>query len=214
MEYILRITPFMLQGSLITLEIFFITLFLAIPLGLFLALGNISSVKPLKAVIEFYILIMRGTPLMLQIMFVYYGLPMLLNIKLANFPSAIIAFTLNYAAYFAEIFRGGIESVDSGQHEASYALGLTKFKTMFYIIIPQAVRTVLPSISNETITLVKDTALVSVISLEELLRTAKLVVQRDLTVVPFVVAAVFYLMATVFLTWAFKKLEAKFSFIK
>jgi polar amino acid transport system permease protein len=202
----------MLKGSVVTVEIFFATLLLALPLGLLLALGNLSKLRPLKAVIKFYILIMRGTPLMLQIMFVYFGLPMLFGLRLDNFSSAVTAFTLNYAAYFAEIFRGGIASIDKGQHEASCALGLSRFKTMFFIIIPQAVRAALPAMSNETITLVKDTALVSVISLEELLRAAKLVVQRDLTVVPFAVAAVFYLVATVLLTWVFEKLEARFSF--
>ncbi|OQB14065.1 MAG: Inner membrane amino-acid ABC transporter permease protein YecS [Firmicutes bacterium ADurb.Bin193] len=210
--YILKMLPLLLGGSVVTVKIFALTLLLSIPLGLITAIGNLTRFKALKSVIRFYILIMRGTPLMLQVMFVYYGLPMLLNVKLDNFPSAIIAFVLNYAAYFAEIFRGGIESIPNGQREAALALGFSRFKTMFFIIIPQAVRAVLPALSNETITLVKDTALVSVISLEELLRSTRLIVQRDLTVVPFLVAAMFYLVATVFLTWLFARLEEHFAF--
>jgi len=147
---------------------------------------------------------------MLQVLFVYFGLPVF-GIRFDNFTSAVIAFSLNYAAYFAEIFRGGIESVDKGQYEAASAIGLSPARTMCFIILPQAFRCVLPSLSNETITLVKDTALVQIIALEEVIRAATLAVQRDLTVIPFFVAAVFYLLMTIALTWIFKKLELRYS---
>lgn len=211
-SYTIQLLPYMLEGSLVTLKIFVFTLLFSIPLGLILALGKISKSNPFKPFIEFYVLIMRGTPLMLQILFVYFGAPMLFDIKISNSMAAILAFVLNYAAYFAEIFRGSIISINKGQYEASFALGFTKIKTLFFIVLPQAFRTALPAVTNETITLVKDTALVSVISLEDLLRTARLAVQRDLTIFPFFVAGVFYLVATLILTWAFKKLEQKFAF--
>ncbi|MDD3766167.1 MAG: amino acid ABC transporter permease [Eubacteriales bacterium] len=202
----------MLEGSLVTLKIFVFTLIFSIPLGLVLALGKLSKANPLKPVIDLYVLIMRGTPLMLQVLFVYFGAPMIFDIKISNSFAAILAFVLNYAAYFAEIFRGSIISINKGQYEASFALGFTKVKTLFFIVLPQAFRTALPAVTNETITLVKDTALVSIISLEDLLRTARLAVQRDLTVFPFFIAGVFYLIATLILTWGFKKLEERFAF--
>lgn len=211
MEYALTFLPYIAKGSLVTLSLFALTLFISIPLGIILALGNTSKLKPLRFMIQAYILIMRGTPLMLQVLFIYFGLP-LFGIRLENFTSAVVAFALNYAAYFAEIFRGGINSVDNGQLEAARALGFSRIKTMQLIILPQAFINVIPSVSNETITLVKDTALVSVIALEDLLRAATLVVQRDLTILPFVVAALFYLVMTMVLTWVFNLTESKLNY--
>lgn len=210
--YTKQLLPYMLEGSVVTLKIFVFTLLFSIPLGLVLALGKLSKASPLKPVIDFYVLIMRGTPLMLQVLFVYFGAPMIFDIKISNYLAAILAFVLNYAAYFAEIFRGSILSINKGQYEASFALGFTKVKTLYFIVLPQAFRTALPAVANETITLVKDTALVSIISLEDLLRVARLAVQRDLTVFPFFIAGVFYLIATLILTWIFKKLEENFAF--
>ena len=164
--------PQVLEGLKVTMEIFLLTLILSIPLGVLVALGRLSKIKIINKLTGFYVLIMRGTPLLLQIVFIFFGLPNL-NIVIDRFPAAIIAFTLNYAAYFGEIFRAGISSVDIGQNEASQVLGLSKKDTFFRIILPQAFKTILPPIANEIVTLVKDTALVYVIGIDELLRISK-----------------------------------------
>ena len=197
----------MLEGSEITLEIFFITLVLALPLGMLAALGRLSQLKILARFLEFYIWLMRGTPLMLQLLFVYFALPMI-GIKLPDIAAALLAFTLNYAAYFAEIFRAGIQSVPKGQYEAAKTLGMSYPTTMRRIIMPQVFRIVLPPISNETINLVKDTSLVYILAMNDLLRVARTIVQREFDMTPFLIAAVFYLFMTFMLTWGFKKLEA------
>ena len=197
----------MLDGSEITLEIFVITLILALPLGMLAALGRLSRFKLISRFIEFYIWLMRGTPLMLQLLFVYFALPMV-GIKLPDIAAALLAFTLNYAAYFAEIFRAGIQSVPKGQYEAAKTLGMSYPKTMRRIIMPQVFRMVLPPVSNETINLVKDTSLVYILAMNDLLRVARTIVQREFDMTPFLIAAVFYLVMTFVLTWGFKKLEA------
>lgn len=199
----------MLDGSEITLEIFVITLILALPLGLLAALGRLSRFKLISRFIEFYIWLMRGTPLMLQLLFVYFALPMV-GIKLPDIAAALLAFTLNYAAYFAEIFRAGIQSVPKGQYEAAKTLGMSYPKTMRRIIMPQVFRMVLPPVSNETINLVKDTSLVYILAMNDLLRVARTIVQREFDMTPFLIAAVFYLVMTFVLTWGFKKLEAHY----
>ncbi|MBR6342628.1 MAG: amino acid ABC transporter permease, partial [Selenomonadaceae bacterium] len=158
MENLLHTVVLMLEGTQVTLEIFFITLLLALPIGLLASLGRISKLRPLSLLMEFYIWIMRGTPLMLQLLFVYFALPMI-GVKLPDIAAALLAFTLNYAAYFAEIFRAGIQSIPKGQYEAAKTLGMTYPQTMRRIILPQVIRIVLPPVSNETINLVKDTSL-------------------------------------------------------
>ena len=197
----------MLEGSEITLEIFFITLIIALPLGMLAALGRLSSLRLLSRFIEFYIWIMRGTPLMLQLLFVYFALPMV-GVRLPDIAAALLAFTLNYAAYFAEIFRAGIQSVPKGQYEAARTLGMSYPQTMRRIILPQVFRMVLPPVSNETINLVKDTSLVYILAMNDLLRVARTIVQREFDMPPFLIAAVFYLAMTFVLTWGFKRLEA------
>ncbi len=197
----------MLEGSEITLEIFFITLLIALPLGMLAALGRLSSLRLLSRFIEFYIWIMRGTPLMLQLLFVYFALPMV-GVRLPDIAAALLAFTLNYAAYFAEIFRAGIQSVPKGQYEAARTLGMSYPQTMRRIILPQVFRMVLPPVSNETINLVKDTSLVYILAMNDLLRVARTIVQREFDMTPFLIAAVFYLAMTFVLTWGFKRLEA------
>lgn len=199
----------MLDGSEITLEIFVITLILALPLGMLAALGRLSRFKLISRFIEFYIWLMRGTPLMLQLLFVYFALPMV-GIKLPDIAAALLAFTLNYAAYFAEIFRAGIQSVPKGQYEAAKTLGMSYPKTMRRIIMPQVFRMVLPPVSNETINLVKDTSLVYILAMNDLLRVARTIVQREFDMTPFLIAAVFYLVMTFVLTWGLKKLEAHY----
>ena len=209
MEKLMDTVVLMLEGSEVTLEIFCVTLVLALPLGILAALGRLSPLSPLSRFMEFYIWLMRGTPLMLQLLFVYFALPMV-GILLPDIAAALLAFTLNYAAYFAEIFRAGIQSIPRGQYEAAKTLGMTYGQTMRRIILPQVIRIVLPPISNETINLVKDTSLIYILAMNDLLRVARTIVQREFDMTPFVVAAVFYLAMTAVLTWGFKKLEAHY----
>lgn len=213
MDYIISILPAMFEGTSATLQMFFITIILSIPLGLLLALGRMSSNAGLRSSIATYIWVMRGTPLMLQLLFVYFGLPFVpvIGVRLDDFPAALLAFSLNYAAYFAEIFRAGIQAIDKGQYEAARSLGMTYTQTMRRIVLPQVIRHVLPPVSNETITLVKDTSLIYVLAMNDLLRTTRSLVQRDFNIMPFVVAGIFYLLMTLVLTVMFEKLEKKYS---
>ena len=211
MDYILSILGPLAEGSLVTLQLFLITLLLAVPLGLALALVRISRFRVASQAVNAYIWLMRGTPLMLQMLFIYYALPFVpgIGIRLPDFPAAIVAFALNYAAYFAEIFRAGIQSIDRGQYEGAKALGMSYAQTMRRIVLPQVWRNTLPPLANETITLVKDTSLIYVLALNDLLRAARGIVQRDFSITPFVVAAAFYLLMTLVLTWIFQRLERR-----
>ena len=213
MDYFLSLLPPLGQGALVTLKLFVITLALAVPLGLGLALARLSPWAPLSTAVNGYIWLMRGTPLMLQMLFIYFALPFVpvIGVRLPDFPAAVAAFALNYAAYFAEIFRAGIQSVDRGQYEAAKVLGMTYGQTMRRIVLPQMVRNILPPMSNETITLVKDTSLIYVLALNDLLRAARGIVQRDFTTTPFIVAAAFYLVMTLVLTWGFQRLEQRYA---
>ena len=211
MDYILSILGPLAEGSLVTLKLFFITLALAVPLGLALALIRISRFTVASQAVNGYIWLMRGTPLMLQLLFIYFALPFVpvIGVRLPDFPAAIVAFALNYAAYFAEIFRAGIQSIDRGQYEGAKVLGFSYSQTMRRIVLPQVVKRNLPPMSNETITLVKDTSLIYVLALNDLLRAARGIVQRDFTITPFIVAAGFYLLMTLVLTWFFQRLEKR-----
>lgn len=211
MDYILSILGPLAEGSLVTLKLFFITLLLAVPLGLALALIRISRFTAASQAVNGYIWLMRGTPLMLQLLFIYFALPFVpvIGVRLPDFPAAIVAFALNYAAYFAEIFRAGIQSIDRGQYEGAKVLGFSYSQTMRRIVLPQVVKRILPPMSNETITLVKDTSLIYVLALNDLLRAARGIVQRDFTITPFIVAAGFYLLMTLVLTWFFQRLEKR-----
>lgn len=210
-EAFLKLVLSMRSGFSNTLTIFFLTLLFSIPLGMIVALLRMNRRKIVSAPISLYILVMRGTPLMLQLLFIYYALPILADIRLPDFSAAIIAFVLNYAAYFAEIFRGGIQSIERGQYEAAKTLGMTYVQTMRRIILPQVIKRVLAPVSNETITLIKDTSLVYVLAMNDLLRTARTIVQREFDMTPFLVAAVFYLVMTLVLTKVFKKLEQHYA---
>ncbi|WP_302569680.1 amino acid ABC transporter permease [uncultured Clostridium sp.] len=203
--------PQVLEGLKVTIEIFLLTLILSIPLGVLVALGRLSKIKIINKLTGFYVLIMRGTPLLLQIVFIFFGLPNL-NIVIDRFPAAIIAFTLNYAAYFGEIFRAGISSVDIGQNEASQVLGLSKKDTFFRIILPQAFKTILPPIANEIVTLVKDTALVYVIGIDELLRVGKIACNRDSSLLPLLIIGIVYLILIGIFTKIFDKIEKKYQY--
>jgi len=209
MEHLLNMVVQMLEGSQITLEIFSVTLVLALPLGILAAMGRLSGIRPLSRLLELYIWVMRGTPLMLQLLFVYFALPMV-GIRLPDIAAALLAFILNYAAYFAEIFRAGIQSVPKGQYEAAKTLGMSYGQTMRRIILPQVVRMVLPPVSNETINLVKDTSLIYILAMNDLLRVARTIVQREFDMTPFVIAGIFYLAMTAVLTWIFKRLEVHY----
>ncbi len=203
----------MLIGTMDTLRLFFITIVLSIPLGILLAFGRVSSFRGLRKAIAAYVYVLRGTPLMLQLLFVYFGLPFLpvIGVRLDDFPAAILAFVLNYGAYFCEIFRAGIQAIPRGQYEAAKTLGMNYVQTMRRIILPQVFKIILPPISNETITLVKDTSLIYVLAMNDLLRTTRNLVQRDFNIMPFVVAAVFYLIMTLVLTYGFNKMEKHFA---
>ena len=205
MDYIISIIPQMLMGTVDTLRLFFITIVLAIPLGILLAFCRVSSFKLLRDVVAAYVYVLRGTPLMLQLLFVYFGLPFIpvIGIRLDDFPAAVLAFVLNYGAYFCEIFRAGIQAIPKGQYEAAKTLGMNYVQTMKRII--------LPPVSDETITLVKDTSLIYVLAMNDLLRTTRNLVQRDFNIMPFVVAAVFYLVMSMILTYGFNKLEKHFA---
>ncbi|MBB5334924.1 amino acid ABC transporter permease [Pectinatus brassicae] len=209
MDNLVNTILLMLEGTKTTLNIFFITLILSIPIGLLVSLSRLSTIKPLSWLMELYIWIMRGTPLMLQLLFVYFALPMV-GIRLSDISAALLAFVLNYAAYFAEIFRAGIQSINRGQYEAAKTLGMSYPQTMRRIILPQVIRRVLPPISNETINLVKDTSLIYILAMNDLLRVARTIVQREFDMTPFIVAAIFYLVMTFILTWIFKRLEAHY----
>lgn len=210
MDYIIKIIPQMLDGCVVTAQVFFITIVLSIPLGVLLSLGRVSGLAVLQKLIGIYVWLLRGTPLMLQLFFVYYALPAV-GIRLDDFEAAIVAFVLNYAAYFCEIFRAGIQAIPKGQYEAARTLGMDYVQTMRRIVLPQVFRIILPPVSNETITLVKDTSLVYVLAMNDLMRTTRNLVQRDFDITPFLVAAVFYLLATFVLTILFERLEKRFS---
>ena len=217
MEYVSILLPGLIQGLWMTLRLFFLTLILSLPLGLIISLGRISRFWPLRNLCRLYIWLFRGTPLMLQLCFFFYGLGIIANttgmlfLRFDRFPAAILTFTLNYAAYFAEIYRAGIQSIDRGQYEAAKALGFSRTRTMLRIIIPQTIRRIIPPVSNETITLNKDTALVYVIALPELLKSAKDAANRDTNPTAYLLAAVCYLILTFILTVISQKLEKRFS---
>ncbi|MEA1960289.1 MAG: amino acid ABC transporter permease [Bacillota bacterium] len=213
MDYVFKILPPMLEGSIVTLQLFFLTLALALPLGIILALARMSKFKPLNVFMQFYTWVFRGTPLLLQLFFVYFGL-MIVGHRVEPFTAASIAFVFNYSAYLAEVFRAGIQSIDKGQYEAADVLGLTRVQTMTKIILPQMFKRVIPPLSNEVINLIKDTALVYAIAISELLRAAKNAAVRDDTFVPFIVAACFYLIMTAVIQLFFKWLENKYDYYR
>lgn len=211
MNTILEYLPFLLTGAKLTVAIFVLTLVLSLPLGLPFALGSESRIPPIRWFCKIYIWVFRGTPLILQLYFFYYFFPISLGININPFLAVILTFVLNYAAYFGEVYRGGIASVDEGQYEAAEALGISKFATMKDIILPQTMKAVLPPVVNEAITLVKDTALASTIgTVIDLMRATSTTVNRLTDMTPFVVAAVIYLIMTALLTLGAGKLEKYF----
>ncbi|EKN66772.1 amino acid ABC transporter permease [Neobacillus bataviensis LMG 21833] len=215
-DYILTILKPMLEGAQMTILLFLIAIVVSIPLGFLLTLAVKSRLKPLSWLAQVFIYVMRGTPLLLQLLVICFGLPMIPGIGeylvLDRFVAACIGFILNYSAYFAEIFRGGLLAIDKGQYEAAQVLGFSKWQMMTRIIMPQMFRIALPAVANESVTLVKDTALLYAVAVPELLHFAETAVNRDFTIVPFMVAGVIYLLMTLVLTYVFKLIERRFTF--
>ncbi len=203
-------------GVKYTLGLFFITAILSLPLGFAMSYLRRSRFAVVRGITGVYVWLLRGTPLLLQLFFIYYGLPFIPWIGeylvLDRFPAACVAFVLNYTAYFCEIFRGGLLSIDKGQYEAARVLGFSTWQTQYKIVIPQMLRVTLPSVSNECITLVKDTALVTAIGVTELLYFAKSAVNREVDATAYAVAAVFYLLMNTVLTQLFRYLEKKYRY--
>ena len=229
-----RMIGTMLEGAGTSLQVFFLTLLFSLPLALPIAFGRMSKNRPVRGIISFYLLIMRGTPLILQLIFIYFAPKYLLQflntiltgyiespvfwntirviLSYDRFTAAIIAFALNYAAYFAEIYRGGIESIPSGQYEAAKVLGFTRSQTFMRIILPQMIKRILPATGNEVITLVKDTALAQVIGVIELFHVARTASAREFSTTPIFVAGLFYLFMNWVVTVAFTFCEKKLSY--
>lgn len=211
MTQFLNTFSILISGCSYTLIVFAVTIVLSLPLGLLLCFAAQSRIAPLRWITRGYVFVMRGTPLMLQLFFIYYGLPFLPVVgpylKLGRLAAANIAFVLNYAAYFCEIFRGGFLSIDCGQYEAARVLGFGRFRTMVQIILPQMFKVALPSVANETITLIKDTALVNVIGITDLMWEAKTQVISTGDVTPYLIAAAVYLVLIFVLTKLFERLE-------
>lgn len=204
-------------GMLTTVAIFGLTLLFSMPLGMIVAFGRMSKNGIIRNITKIYISIMRGTPLMLQIMVVYFGPYYLFGVQIASsyrFIAVIIAFALNYAAYFAEIYRGGIESMPTGQYEAAKLLGYTKSQTFLRIILPQVIKRILPSVTNEIITLVKDTSLAMVIAVLEMFTIAKALASASTSMIPYVAAGIFYYVFNFLVAWVMEKIEDKLNYYR
>ncbi|WP_055679702.1 amino acid ABC transporter permease [Secundilactobacillus kimchicus] len=210
LNYAGEILPSLMSGAWMTVQIFFWTLIISIPLGIIVSLGLRSRVAPIRWVLKFYVWLMRGTPLLLQLIFVFYGLPVV-HIIFERYDAAIFAFILNYTAYFAEIFRGGFQAIPEGQYESAKVLRLTRWQTLRKIVIPQVVKIVVPSIGNETINLIKDSSLVYVIGLGDLLRAGNIAMSRDVTLLPLVMVGVIYLLMTAIATYLLRRIEQHYS---
>lgn len=214
LNYFIKLMKILLDGTKVSLRIFAITLIFAIPLGILVSALSISKNKIISKIIKLYILLMRGTPLLLQIICIYFAPYYLFKFSYNRFIAVIIAFTLNYAAYFGEIFRGGIESIPKGQWEVAFTLGFTKIKTFFIVILPQAIKRILPSISNEVITLVRDTSLAQVIEVTELFAFAQKQANYKFSIIPLLVAGLIYLLISVILTYIFNYTERKLEYYR
>lgn len=206
----------MSEGMLSTLGIFTLTLLFSLPLGFVVAFGRMSKIKVINGVTRIFISVMRGTPLMLQLMVVYFFPFYLFGLPIASwrFPSIIVGFAVNYAAYFAEIYRSGIEAIPKGQYEAASLLGYSRAQTFLKIILPQVVKIILPSVTNEIITLVKDTSLAYSLSYMEMFSMAKQIAARETTLMPFAISAVFYYVFNLLVTVVMEKLEKKMNYYK
>ncbi|MDY4610988.1 MAG: amino acid ABC transporter permease [Sphaerochaetaceae bacterium] len=202
----------LLEGTLTSLKIFFLTLLFALPLGIVVAQGRMSKNRLVSGIVNIYIMIMRGTPLILQLIFVYFAPYYIFRASFDRFTAVIVAYVINYAAYFAEIYRGGIQSIPKGQYEASQVLGFTKFHTFTHIVCPQVVKRIIPAMGNEVITLVKDTALAQTIGVAELFRVAQNASAREFSTMPIFVAGLFYFIMNMIVSKTFDKIELKLAY--
>lgn len=210
----LQLLAQMAQGSLVSLEVFFLTLLFSLPLGLIIAFGRMSRRAFINVPVKAFMLVIRGTPLILQLIFVYFAPYYLFKLSYDRFTAVIVGFSINYAAYFAEIYRGGIESIPKGQYEAAKVLGFTKTQAFFRIILPQVIKRILPASGNEVITLVKDTALAQTIGVAELFRVAQNASSRQFSTMPIFVAGVFYFVMNWVVSWCFTRLEKKLDYYR
>ncbi|MBO7387932.1 MAG: amino acid ABC transporter permease [Lachnospiraceae bacterium] len=205
------------KGLLVSVEIFVLTLVFSLPLGFIVAFGRMSKNPIIRTITKVYISIMRGTPLMLQLLVVYFGPNLLFGVRIGEnyrFVAVIIAFSINYAAYFAEIYRSGIESMPVGQYEAAKMLGYNKAQTFFLIILPQVIKRILPSVTNEIITLVKDTSLSFAIAQAEMFTTAKQISAAQTSIMPLMAAGVFYYIFNALVAWGMERVEKAFSYYR
>lgn len=213
-DALIRLVLSMQNGLVATLTIFASTLLFSLPLGLLVALLRMNRHRAVSVPMSLYILVMRGTPLMLQIFAIYFAIPMWTGMNLDRMTATILAFSLNYAAYFAEIFRGGIQSIPVGQIEAGQVLGLTRGQTFLHVVMPQVIKRVLLPVSNEVITLVKDTSLANIIAVAELFRAAKNEASRTASVEPLFVAGLFYLLMNGVVTLFFSRMNRRLAYYK
>lgn len=205
------------EGMVVSVEIFLLTLLFSLPLGLMISFGRMSKNPVISFLVKIYIAIMRGTPLMLQLIVVYFAPSIVFGMKISQsyrFTATIIAFSINYAAYFAEIYRSGIESMPIGQYEAAQVLGFNKFQTFFKIILPQVIKRILPPVTNETITLVKDTSLAFAIAVTEMFTIAKQISAKEASVMPLMVAGVFYFIFNYVVAFIMERIEKKLSYYR
>ena len=214
---IMAMTAQLADGFIVTVQIFVLTLLFSLPLGMLVAFGRMSRCKIIKLIAKLYISVMRGTPLMLQIIVVYFAPYYMFRVKMGpgyRFPAVIIAFVINYAAYFAEIYRSGIESMPNGQYEAAEVLGYNKAQTFIRIILPQVIKRVLPAITNETITLVKDTSLAFTISIAEMFTVAKQIGAAQTSVMPLLAAGIFYYVFNLIVATVMEYIEKRLSYYR
>ena len=205
------------SGLLVSLEIFFLTLLFSLPLGMVVAFGRMSKNRILSAVTKFYISVMRGTPLMLQLIVVYFGPYYLFRIRVGadyRFIAVILAFVLNYAAYFAEIYRSGLQAMPKGQYEAAKVLGYSKTQTFFHIILAQLIKQVLPAVTNEIITLVKDTSLAFAIAVAEMFTIAKQLAAAQATIVPLMIAGLYYYVFNLIVSFVMERIEKHYAYYR
>ena len=205
------------EGMVVSVEIFLLTLLFSLPLGLVISFGRMSKNPVISGIVKIYIAVMRGTPLMLQLIVVYFAPSIVFGLKISQsyrFTATIIAFSINYAAYFAEIYRSGIESMPVGQYEAAKVLGFNRFQTFFKIILPQVIKRILPPVTNETITLVKDTSLAFAIAVTEMFTIAKQISAKEASVMPLMVAGVFYFIFNYVVAFIMERIEKKLSYYR
>ena len=215
MSEFLSVTLDLLNGFLSTLQLFGLTLLFSLPLGLIICFGSMSRFKPIRWLVRTFVWIIRGTPLLLQLIIVYYGPGLIFNAGLLpRFSAALIAFVINYSCYFSEIYRGGIESIPRGQYEAGQVLGMTKTQIFFKVVLLQVIKVIVPPMSNEIITLVKDTSLARIIAVYEIIWSAQVYIKMEGLIWPLFYTGAFYLAFSGLLTLLFGYIEKKLSYFR